>query len=131
MMRLTGLVIPGEGEGRNWGFPTANIAIDGRYSLPVPGTYRGWYFRESIRYPAAIYIGRPPFEHEGEVVNVVEAFILDFDGDLYGEWSVVDVLERIRPDQKFDGPEQLVEAIKRDVEVVRARQNRSDFDPTV
>jgi riboflavin kinase/FMN adenylyltransferase len=118
---LRGEVVTGDQRGRTIGFPTANVAISGEMALPGDGIYAGWYLRpDGSRHPAAINVGRRPtfYEHADEAL--VEAFLLDFEGDLYGERARVQFVSYLRPELKFDSVEALVEQMHRDV--ARSRQ---------
>ncbi len=118
--RVSGEVIHGAHLGRQIGFPTANFAppagmiqlADGIYAslATVPGQFTDR--------PAMTYLGTRPTVDGGE--RQVETNVLDFSGDLYGTWMTVDLIERIRPDQTFDGLEALVEQLKIDETAIRA-----------
>jgi riboflavin kinase/FMN adenylyltransferase len=113
--QLEGVVAEGDGRGRSLGMPTANVAP--APNLLVPGT--GIYAGRALDHPAAISIGvRPTFTEDGELL--VEAYLLDFAGDLYGETLRVEFLERLRDELRFDSPEELVAQMNRDIERTRA-----------
>lgn len=116
---LRGLVTTGDQRGRTIGFPTANVTIGTEMAIPADGIYAGWYVRpDGSRYAAAINVGRrPTFYEEGELL--VESFLLDFAGDLYGEQARVQLVERLRPELKFDTVEALVEQMHLDVAEAR------------
>jgi riboflavin kinase/FMN adenylyltransferase len=119
--RLAGEVVRGEQRGREIGFPTANLVPDERFVTPAYGVY-ACLANDSI--PAAVSIGvRPTFDTE--LGELVEAYLLDFNGDLYGSRLELTFLERLRGETAFAGVEALVEQIARDVrdtrEVVAAR----------
>jgi riboflavin kinase/FMN adenylyltransferase len=119
--RMTGEVVRGEQRGRTIGFPTANLVPDPRYVTPAFGVY-ACVANGSI--PAAVSIGvRPTFETR--LGELVEAYLLDFSGDLYGSQLELTFLARLRGELAFDGVASLVEQIERDVqdtrEVVAAR----------
>jgi riboflavin kinase / FMN adenylyltransferase len=111
---LSGLVRSGDARGRELGFPTANIVPE--EALACPG--HGVYACLADGRPAAVSIGvRPTFQTgRGELI---EAFLLDFDGDLYGKRLRLEFLERLRGERRFDSPERLVEQMHRDVERTR------------
>ena len=116
--RLTGEVVRGDGRGRTIGFPTANMDVWDEQVLPAKGVYAGWVSLNGETHMAVANIGnRPTFS--GKVVTV-EAHLLDFDRDIYGRELIFDVVERLRPEQKFNGIDELVAQIKRDVEQGRA-----------
>src|SRR5271170_4530590 len=111
---MSGEVVQGDQRGRGLGFPTANLVPD--ESLVCPG--HGVYAALADGRPAAVSIGvRPTFKTgRGELI---EAYILDFDGDLYGSTLRVDFLERLRGERRFATREALVEQMHRDVERTR------------
>ncbi|MHB8641920.1 MAG: riboflavin kinase [Gaiellaceae bacterium] len=110
---VEGIVVAGARRGRELGFPTANLEpAEGRL-LPPRGIYAG----STLGHRAAISIGVNP-QFGGETLHV-EAHLLDFDGDLYGELLVVEVWQRLRDELVFESVDALVEEIARDVENVR------------
>lgn len=116
---LTGEVVLGDQRGRQLGFPTANLDIwEGRL-LPANGVYACWAFTEDgVRHPAVTNIGvRPTFDG---VRLLVEAHLLDFDADIYGQELRVAFQHRLRDEMRFDGIEALVAQIKRDVSAGRS-----------
>ncbi|MCI0543044.1 MAG: bifunctional riboflavin kinase/FAD synthetase [Actinobacteria bacterium] len=116
--RLTGTVIHGDRRGRLLGFPTANIAPPARKVIPAPGVYAGAVDVRGRLLPAAINVGvRPTFGIGG---LVVEAHILDFDTEIYGERIGVELVSYLRPEIAFADPDQLVAQMKNDVEEVRS-----------
>jgi len=112
--QLQGEVVHGDERGRELGFPTANLVPD--EALACPG--HGVYACLSDGRPAAVSVGvRPTFQTgRGELV---EAFMIDFDGDLYGDRLRLEFLERLRGERRFDTPEDLVAQMHRDVERTR------------
>lgn len=125
--QVRGVVVHGDARGRELGFPTANLGpregsthIDG--FIPADGVYGGIAHVGDEEYLAAISVGNnPTFTPEGE--SRVEAFLLDFTGDLYGEDIVIEFVHHVRPTLTFDGIEPLLEAMRDDVEQVRARHS--------
>jgi riboflavin kinase/FMN adenylyltransferase len=116
--RLEGVVIRGDQRGRELGFPTANL-LCGRYAaIPADGVYAAWLIRGSEQLPAAVSVGTNPTFAGTE--RRVEAFVLDFSGDLYGERVALDFIAHLRPTVKFDTLEALVAAMSDDV--ARTRQ---------
>ena len=107
-------VIAGDHRGRELGFPTANMVPP--EGLACPG--HGVYACLADGRPAAVSIGvRPTFKTgRGELI---EAYLLDFDGDLYGSEMRIEFLERLRGERRFDSAEALVEQMHRDVERTR------------
>ncbi len=116
---VRGEVVPGEGRGRQIGVPTANLAMPAGIILPADGVYAAWAVLPSGRYPAVVNVGvRPTF---GGRERVIEAHLLDFDGNLYGTDLGLELVERIRSERKFEGIEQLAAQIRRDIAAARAR----------
>lgn len=109
--QLRGEVIHGDERGRDLGFPTANLVPEEALVCPGHGVY-ACLANSSV--PAAVSIGvRPTFETgRGELI---EAYLIDFDGDLYGSTLRLDFLARLRGERRFDTPEALVEQMRRDV----------------
>ena len=110
---VEGIVVRGDGRGRTLGFPTANLDVPADLLVPPDGVYAG-AARDRL---AAISIGTNP--HFDGVERRVEAHLLDFDGDLYGERLVVELWSSIREQRRFDSLEELVAAIGDDVEQTR------------
>ena len=117
---VRGTVEPGDRRGRELGFPTANVAVPGAILVPADGIYAGWYGRGAGRsHPAAISVGRRPTFYESGP-SLVEAHVLDFDGDLYGEEARVRFVAKLRDEVKFDSVEELVAQMGKDVQATRA-----------
>jgi riboflavin kinase/FMN adenylyltransferase len=112
-VEVEGTVVLGDQRGGTLGFPTANLAVESDLLVPMNGIYAG--AAGSTR--AAISIGTNP--HYGGVERRVEAFLLDFEGDLYGQRLVVELWERLRDERAFPDECALVEAIASDVERTR------------
>jgi riboflavin kinase/FMN adenylyltransferase len=117
---LEGAVVRGAGRGRELGFPTANVAVPARACLPADGIYAGTYVdATAVEHPCAISLGRRPTFYEHADHSLLEAYLLDFSGDLYGQTAKVRFVERIRAEARFDSAEELVAQMGRDVEAVR------------
>jgi FAD synthase len=118
---LDGVVVSGDRRGKELGFPTANVEVSGTTALPADGVYAGWFERpDGNRYVAAISVGlRPTYYPEGGK-RLVEAHLLGFAGDLYGERVRVGIGPVVRGQVRFETSEQLIEQMRRDVEAVRA-----------
>lgn len=115
---LRGPVVHGAERGRTIGFPTANIAITPDRALPAFGVYVTRAYAGGKSYMGATNIGiKPTFDEERPSV---ETYLLDFEGDLYGKELRIELLHRLRGEQKFDGLDALVAAIGADVESARA-----------
>jgi riboflavin kinase/FMN adenylyltransferase len=111
---VDGSVVLGDQRGGTLGFPTANIAVQPGHLVPAYGIYAG----SALGHPAAISIGTNP--HYGGHERRVEAHLLEFEGDLYGERLVVELWERLRDEAVFGSEEELVAAIAADVARTRA-----------
>jgi FAD synthase len=118
---VEGIVVEGDHRGRELGFPTANLEpADGR-GCPEDGVYAGFVIRaDGTRHVSAISVGRRPTYYDDEGRLVVEAHLLDFDDDLYGERLVVHIGQFIRGQLRFSSVEDLREKISEDVAAVRA-----------
>jgi riboflavin kinase/FMN adenylyltransferase len=117
---VRGVVVTGDKRGRELGFPTANLAVAPDILLPGDGIYAGWYERpDGSVHPAAISVGRRPTFYAADG-PIVEAYLLDFDGDLYGEQARVRFAARLRDEERFDSVDALVAQMGRDVEAARA-----------
>jgi riboflavin kinase/FMN adenylyltransferase len=115
-----GIVVDGDHRGRLLGFPTANVAVPSRISLPADGVYAGWYRRpDGDRHPCAINLGRRPTFYEHADSSLLEAHLIDFEGDLYGEPAEVQFVGFLRSERKFDGIDALVEQLKLDIDHAR------------
>jgi riboflavin kinase/FMN adenylyltransferase len=118
---LEGPVVPGDQRGGTLGFPTANLAVEPEILVPAYGIYAGAARLLDSDDPAehrtALSIGVNP--HYGGVERRIEAFLLDFAGDLYGRPLRVELWERLRDERSFASEAELVEQIARDVEATR------------
>jgi riboflavin kinase/FMN adenylyltransferase len=115
--RVDGIVVRGEGRGRQLGYPTANVHSEPHVAVPADGIYAGWAVLHGRRLPAAVSVGtNPTFEGRH---RTVEAYILDFDEDIYGVELGVEFVERLRGMERFDSVAALVEQMGRDVERTR------------
>jgi riboflavin kinase/FMN adenylyltransferase len=114
---LTGTVVPGDRRGRTLGFPTANLDLDADLVLPADGIYATWALIDGRRHQAATCIGvRPTFGVSG---RTVEAFILDFDEDLYGKPVTLEFAGRLRDEEAFSTVDALIRQMNLDVEQTR------------
>jgi len=113
-----GVVVEGRHRGARLGFPTVNIASP-RFLVPGEGVYAGWAIIQGERQRAAVSVGRAPtFQKDHPVA--VEAFILDFEGELYGEQVALEFIEYLRPQQAFPDPDSLKAQMAADCQRVRA-----------
>jgi riboflavin kinase / FMN adenylyltransferase len=111
---VEGVVVAGDQRGGTLGFPTANLAVRAEFVVPAYGIYAG----EALGCRAAVSIGVNP--HYGGVERRIEAFLLDFHGDLYGERLRVELWERLREERSFESEEDLIAQIACDVEAARS-----------
>ncbi|MGA2010297.1 MAG: riboflavin biosynthesis protein RibF [Solirubrobacteraceae bacterium] len=114
--QLRGVVVTGDRRGRTLGYPTANIVPD--ENLVCPG--HGVYAARADGVCAAVSVGVRPTFGTGRAA-LVEAYLLDYDEDLYGRELRVDFLSRLRGERRYDTTEALVEQMRVDVEQTRAR----------
>ena len=120
--QVRGSVVTGDHRGgAELGFPTANIDVPDDICLPAPGIYAGWYERpDRSRYRAAISVGHRPTFYGADGELLVEAYLLDFSDDLYGESTSLSFVHRLRDEQAFDSVDELVAQMGRDVERARS-----------
>jgi riboflavin kinase/FMN adenylyltransferase len=117
---VRGIVVVGDKRGRLLGFPTANVEVSNQVCLPADGVYAGWYERpDGTIHGCAINLGRRPTFYEHADHSLLEAHLLDFDGDLYGERAEVRFVHFLRSERKFDGVDALVTQLKHDIESAR------------
>jgi riboflavin kinase/FMN adenylyltransferase len=117
---VRGTVVVGDKRGRLLGFPTANVEVPNQVCLPADGVYAGWYERpDGSVHACAINLGRRPTFYEHADHSLLEAHLLDFDGDLYGERAEVRFVHFLRSERKFDGVDALVAQLKHDIESAR------------
>jgi riboflavin kinase/FMN adenylyltransferase len=120
---VEGTVVTGDARGGTLGFPTANLSVDPQLLVPAFGIYAG----AAAGNRAAVSIGTNP--HYGGDERRVEAFLLDFEGDLYGRRLVVELWKRLRDERAFETEEELVAAIAADVEQTRAARRPASERP--
>jgi riboflavin kinase / FMN adenylyltransferase len=114
---VRGPVVHGDGRGGpELGFPTANLQLSDDIALPADGIYAGYFTRaDGSLHPAAISVGRrPTFYAPGSASVLVEAYLLHFEGDLYGEPSRVSFVSRLRDDRQFDSVDALIAQMHQD-----------------
>jgi riboflavin kinase/FMN adenylyltransferase len=117
---VEGEVVKGDQRGRTLGFPTANLVPDERLVTPGNGVYAAY----ANGHPAAVNVGtRPTFDSDLGVL--IETFLIDFDGDLYGQSLRVAFVEKLRPELAFDDVDALVEQMHADID--DARRICADF----
>jgi riboflavin kinase / FMN adenylyltransferase len=118
--RVDGVVVRGDRRGRELGYPTANVESPPYTAIPADGVYAGHLVTRDPRtgtsverLPAAVSVGTNPTFQGSR--RTVEAFALDWDGDLYGEHVGVEFAARLRPMRTFAGVDELVAAMDGDV----------------
>jgi riboflavin kinase/FMN adenylyltransferase len=117
--RIMGIIVRGDTRGREIGYPTANLEATRFAAIPADGVYAGHLIRTDGKpLPAAISVGTNPTFDGSE--RRVEAYVLDFSGDLYGEYVSVDFVGRLRAQIAFDSVEALVKQIDADVDMTRS-----------
>jgi riboflavin kinase/FMN adenylyltransferase len=118
---VRGVVQRGDGRGGpELGYPTANVGVPAEVQLPCDGIYAGWYERpDGSVHAAAISLGRRPTFYEHADQSLLEAYLLDFDGDLYGERAKVRFVARLRGEERFDSVDALIAQMGADVEATR------------
>jgi riboflavin kinase / FMN adenylyltransferase len=115
--QVQGTVIEGDHRGRLLGFPTANLAVWEQQLLPAKGVYAAYAYLEGVRFGAATNVGFRPTV-DGTAL-AVEAHLLDFDREIYGETLALSFVTRIRDERKFSGLDALKEQIGADVATIR------------
>jgi riboflavin kinase / FMN adenylyltransferase len=113
---IEGTVVAGDARGGTLGYPTANLAVPGDLLVPAYGIYVG----QAGQNRAAISIGVNP--HYGGEERRVEAFLLDFEGDLYGRRLVVELWQRLRDERVFASEQELIDQIASDVEAAKVAE---------
>ena len=118
---VRGVVIEGDQRGRTIGFPTANVNIPAGMCLPADGVYAGIYRRpDGTEYSCAINLGRRPTFYGNQDYSLLEAYLLDFTGDLYGEEAAVQFVAFLRSEKQFGGLDELKEQLVKDIDSARA-----------
>jgi len=117
--RLQGMVTHGDQRGKSIGFPTANLDYAREKVLPAGGIYACWAYLSAERHMAAVNLGtNPTFTPDKQTLNV-EAYLLDFDREIYGEVVLLEFVERLRDELKYESVEALVRQIEADVRQTR------------
>lgn len=114
---VRGSVVIGAQRGRTIGFPTANVAVPAERVVPANGVYAAWATRGDERHPAVVNIGTRPTFDDGP--RTIEAHLLDFDRNIYGQRLALDFVAHLRPEQRFNTIAALVAQINRDVQRTR------------
>jgi riboflavin kinase/FMN adenylyltransferase len=118
---IRGTVMSGDQRGRTIGFPTANVQVAGGTCLPSDGVYAGVYRRpDGTEYTCAINLGRRPTFYTDQGYSLLEAYLLDFTGDLYGEEASVQFMAFLRSEKQFGGINELKEQLMKDIDHARS-----------
>ncbi len=117
--QICGTIVKGDQRGRTIGFPTANFDYWPEQLLPANGVYAAYAWVGDTRYPAATNVGVRPTVNGHHVT--VEAHLLDFDGDLYGQTLRLEFINHVRAEKKFAGLDELKAQIDHDVQQIRAQ----------
>jgi riboflavin kinase/FMN adenylyltransferase len=115
---MRGLVVHGDKRGRTLGFPTANLVPDAKLVVPDHGIYACRAEVDGDTHVAAVNVGVRPTFTSGRGL-LVEAFLLDFDADIYGRTLRLEFLDRLRGERRFDSVDALVAQMTRDVDETR------------
>ena len=116
---VRGRITTGRGQGSALGFPTANVSFDTSLQLPAAGVYAGFACVEGTVWPAAINVGLPPTFEDRLGSAALEANLIGFTGDIYGDRIDLVFEERLRPSFKFDDVQDLIATVQRDIGHVR------------
>ena len=117
---ISGTVCHGDARGRTIGFPTANLIYAGGTLWPSFGVYASWVTVDEARHAAAVNIGTRPTVYGTSGAPLLEAHLLDFDGDLYDRRIDVHFIARIRGEQRFDSLDELEQQLAADVRATRS-----------
>ncbi len=117
LYEIRGVVVTGDKRGRTIGFPTANVEVPRAMCMPADGVYAAMYQRaDGSEYRCAVNIGRRPTFYTNADHSLLEAYLLDFDGDLYGEVAAIKFVAFLRSERQFDGIESLRAQLDLDIE---------------
>lgn len=118
---VTGVVVQGDQRGRVIGFPTANIVFRPGRAWPAKGVYAGWsVLPDGRRVASAINIGMRPTFHQHAEQPLLEAHLIDFDEDLYGQHLQIEFSHFLRSERRFGGIDEIAEQLSKDVDAARA-----------
>jgi riboflavin kinase/FMN adenylyltransferase len=124
LFQLRGQVVQGAQRGHRLGVPTANLAVWADHAIPRNGIYACRAHVGGVMYDAVTNIGtRPTFDNGA---HTIEAHLLDFDGDLYGQIMTLDLIAFQRPEEKYDTVEALVAQMREDIRIARSILTRHD-----
>ena len=122
---LQGQVIAGAGRGVELGFPTANLEVDPQQALPPDGVYATWAYIDDNVYQSMTNIGKRPTFGNNE--RAVEVYVLDYQGDLYGQELRVEIIERLRAEKRFATADELKQQMAEDVKQGRYILNSTNI----
>ena len=118
---IRGTVIDGDKRGRTIGFPTANVAVPDGMCIPADGVYAAVYRRpDGSEHACAVNIGRRPTFYNDAQHSLIEAHLIDFSGDIYGEVAAVQFLAFLRSEKRFAGIDELKTQLVSDIEHARS-----------
>ena len=118
---VRGEVMRGDARGRELGFPTANVKVPDGVCMPADGIYAALYTTpDGIARPAAVSLGRRPTFYVDAHASLLEAYVLDFEGDLYDQPAAVGFVEHLRAEQRFENVDDLIKQMHADVAATRA-----------
>jgi riboflavin kinase / FMN adenylyltransferase len=114
---VRGRVVSGHQRGKRLGFPTANLRLERDFCVPPDGVYAGKALLGEEKHVCAINIGSNPTFHDAE--PALEVFLIDFEGDIYGESLEIEFHHRLREEIAFSGEEELIRQMSKDVKKAR------------
>ncbi|MBT8239664.1 MAG: bifunctional riboflavin kinase/FAD synthetase [Acidimicrobiia bacterium] len=119
--QVRGEVRGGDQRGRTIGFPTANIDVPPERAIPADGVYAAWYvFADGSRHRSAVNVGKRPTFYADAERSLVEAHLIEFDGNLYGTEGKVEFVKMLRGERRFDGLDALKSQLRTDVAHAKA-----------
>ncbi|MGC8855322.1 MAG: bifunctional riboflavin kinase/FAD synthetase [Anaerolineae bacterium] len=127
---LSGLVVHGDGRGRKLGIPTANIDYPRQKVIPANGIYACWAWADGLRHMSATNVGIRPMFTPDLQEPLIEAYFLDFEGDLYGKTVKIEFIARLRDEMKFPSIEALIQQMWDDIAQGRALLSQQHTPPT-
>jgi len=126
---LSGPVVHGDGRGRKLGIPTANIEYPRQKVIPANGIYACWAWADGLRHMAATNVGIRPMFTPDLQEPLIEAYFLDFEGDLYGKTVKLEFVARLRDEMKFPSVEALIRQMWNDIAQGRALLSQTEIRP--
>ncbi len=126
---IRGTVVAGDKRGRTIGFPTANVAVPATIALPADAVYAAIYVHpDGTRSPAAVNVGKRPTFYQDAEHSLLEAHLIGFKGDLYGQQGRVQFVELLRSERRFDGLDELQAQLQRDIHQAKSVLADQGFD---